>query len=185
MQKDRTFNSAEMRTILDSLNAALERRGLVLELALYGGVAIMLYYDKPLREDSTGDFDGVILNKREFGRHPEVFMEIAEQYSLPDNWINSQIIETLNDMKREELIDYGSYSHIKIKMPVKEQLLAMKVSAARYFPKYDFEDAQQIIADLNITSLDELKNLVDEYIPARLIGDKQRDFMAALMEKEN
>ncbi|MDR1412517.1 MAG: hypothetical protein LBJ07_01140 [Actinomycetes bacterium] len=182
MSENRTFDSTEMRAILTSLNDELAQRNLTLELALYGGVAVMLYYENPLRKDLTGDFDGIILNRREFGRHPEVFAEIAKTYHLPDDWINSQIVETLNEMKREELVNYGNYSHIKIKMPRKEQLLAMKIKAARYYPKYDFEDARQIANDLGISSLAALAAIVDEYIPAHLIGDEQRAFMTALVD---
>lgn len=181
MPEVRTFNSSEMAKILNSLNDALAKRELTLELAIYGGVAVMLYYDKPLRDDSTSDFDSVILNKREFGLHPEVFSEVAQKYKLPDNWINSQIIETLSEMKREDLIDFGDFSNIKIKMPVKEQLLAMKIKAARYYPKFDFEDAQQIVEDLGIQTLEELQGIVFEYIPQHLIGVEQTKFMQAVM----
>jgi hypothetical protein len=177
----RTFNSEEMARILSSLNEALEKRDLTLELAIYGGVAVMLYYERPLREDSTSDFDGIILNKREFGLHPDVFLEIAEKYNLPENWINSQIIETLSELKREDLVDFGDYSNIKIKMPVKEQLLAMKIKAARYYPKFDFEDAQQICEDLEIRTLSELEKIVYEYIPQHLVGVEQRQFMQAVL----
>jgi hypothetical protein len=180
--RSKTFNSSELIEILLHLDTILKRENLRLEIAVYGGAAIMLYYGVDSR-DMTEDIDSVIMNRQEFGRHPEVFKEVAEKFGLAEDWIHSNILNTLSELKREDLVNYGEFSNIGIKLPSKEQLLAMKIKSARYFPKSDFLDARQIVTDLDVETLDELRAIVDEYIPQFLITSEVKRFMAALMEK--
>jgi hypothetical protein len=180
--RNKTLNSNELTEILSYLDTVLKRENLRLEIAVYGGAAIMLYYGADSR-DMTEDIDSVIINRQEFGRHPDVFEEVAKKFGLAEDWINSNILNTLSELKREDLVNYGEFSNIEIKLPSKEQLLAMKIKSARYFPKNDFLDAKQIVADLGIKTLDELRAIVDEYIPQFLITSEVKRFMTALMEK--
>ena len=181
--KKKTFNSSELLEILSFLDSVLAREGLSLELAVYGGAAVMLYFGKQSR-DLTEDIDAVIMNRQQFGLHPQVFEEVAKKFDLADDWINSNIINTLSELKREDLISYGEFSHVVIKLPKKEQLLAMKVKSARYFPKNDFSDAKRLVDDLGINSLAELRTILDEYIPHFLITEEIEEFMSALMGEQ-
>jgi hypothetical protein len=180
MQK-KSFNSEELREILRYLDSLLVREGLELEIAVYGGAAVMLHFGTRSR-DITEDVDAVIVNRAQFGSHPSVFREVAERFGLAEDWINSNIINTLSELKREDLIDFGDFANIAIKLPSKEQLLAMKVKAARYFPKNDFADARQLVDDLGISTLEELRGIVDQYIPQFLITEEVEDFLVALTE---
>jgi len=179
----KTFNSAELLEILQYLDSILARDELVLEIAIYGGAAVMLHFGERAR-DLTEDIDAVILNRQQFGKRSSIFAEVAKKYGLADDWINSNIINTLSDLKREELISFGKFSSIIIRLPKKEQLLAMKVKSARYYPKNDFDDAQQLIDDLKINTLDDLQQLVEEYIPSFLITKDVTNFMTALMGEQ-
>ena len=178
----KTFNSSELLEILSFLDTILARENLRLELAIYGGAAVMLYFGKESR-DLTEDIDAVIMNRYQFGRHPDIFNEVANKFGLADDWINSNIMNTLSELKREDLIDYGEFTNIVIKLPTKEQLLAMKVKSARYYPKNDFIDAKRLVSDLGIGSQEELRGILDTYIPRFLITDKVEEFMIALMEE--
>lgn len=176
----KTFDSTELLEILKYLDSLLVREQLRLELAIYGGAAIMLYFGKTSR-DITEDIDAVILNRQEFGQHPLIFREVAEKFDLAEDWINSNIMNTLSELRREDLVGYGEFSNIMIRLPNKEQLLAMKIKSARYFPKNDFADAKQLIADLGINSPEELQALTLQYIPRFLITKEVEEFMIALM----
>ena len=178
----KTFNSTELLEILTFLNSELAKNKLKLEIAVYGGAAIMLYYGERTR-DLTEDIDAVVLNRQEFGRQPAVFEAVAKRFNLADDWINSNIMNTLSELKREELILFGDFSNITIKLPNKEQLLAMKVKSARYFPKSDYDDARQLALELGVDSLAKLQEIVDEYIPSFLITDDVKKFLCAIMEE--
>jgi len=179
----KTFTSTELLEILRYLDEVLAREGLKLELAVYGGAAVMLYYGEQAR-DATEDIDAVILNRQQFGLQPQVFAEVAEKFGLDADWINSNIINTIAELKREELVRFGEFSNVVIRLPNKEQLLAMKIKAARYYPKNDFADAMKLSEDLGIRSIDELRQLVDEYIPRFLITKEVEDFMCALIGQQ-
>jgi hypothetical protein len=179
--KQKSFDSEELREILQYLDSLLAREGLKLEIAIYGGAAVMLYFGTRSR-DITEDVDAVIMNRAQFGSHPSVFREVAKRFDLAEDWINSNIINTISEMKREDLIDFGDFTNIAIRLPCKEQLLAMKIKAARYFPKNDFADARQLIDNLGISTLEELREIVKQYIPQFLITEEVEDFMVSLME---
>lgn len=179
--KQKSFNSEELREILQYLDSLLAHEGLELEIAIYGGAAIMLYFGTRSR-DITEDVDAVIMNRAQFGSRPSVFQKVAERFGLAEDWINSNIINTISELKREDLIDFGDFTNIVIKLPSKEQLLAMKVKAARYFPKNDFADARQLIEDLGISTLEELREIVNQYIPQFRITKEVEDFLVSLME---
>jgi hypothetical protein len=179
---NKAFDSGELLEILAYLDFVLGREGLRLELAVYGGSAILLYFGEESRH-ITEDLDGVIKNRHEFGRHPAIFKEVGERYGLAEDWINSNIMNTLAELKREDLVEFGAFENLVVRLPTKEQLLAMKIKAARYFPKNDFADAQQIVSDLGITSLDDVHALVEKYLPQFLITDEVERFMYALMKE--
>jgi hypothetical protein len=179
--KQKSFDSEELREILQYLDSLLAREDLELEIAIYGGAAVMLHFGTRSR-GITEDVDAVIMNREQFGSHPSVFQEVAKRFDLAEDWINSNIINTISELKREDLIDFGNFTNIAIRLPRKEQLLAMKIKAARYFPKSDFADARQLIDDLGISTLEELREIVGQYIPQFLITKEVEDFLTSLME---
>lgn len=71
---------------------------------------------------------------------------------------------------------------LKILKPKAEQLLAMKILAARPEPAKDFVDAYILCKDLHITTKTELLNIFAEYIPLTLIGERQMNFIKYLGE---
>jgi len=54
----------------------------------------------------------------------------------------------------------------------------------RNFPKNDFADARKLVSDLGISSREELRGILDTYIPRFLITARVEEFMTALMEEE-
>lgn len=83
---------------------------------------------------------------------------------------------------KEDKETYRSYSNLRILKPRAEQLLAMKILAARPEPAKDFVDAYILCKDLGITTKAELLDIVSEYIPLQLIGERQISFIRYLGE---
>jgi hypothetical protein len=86
--KNKSFSSDRLAEILSYLNAILKRENLRLEVAVYGGAAVMLYYGAGSR-DATEDVDSVIINREQFGRHPDVLKEVAEKFG--QHWWRNSI----------------------------------------------------------------------------------------------
>ncbi len=113
----------------------------------------------------------------------ENILEMAKfTFNLSENWINEEIKEPLKSIIKEEIETYKVYSNLKILKPKAEQLLAMKILAARPEPAKDFIDAFILCKDLNIRTKEELLNTVEKYLPLTLIGERQIRFIKYLGE---
>lgn len=101
-------------------------------------------------------------------------------FNLSDGWINEEIKEPLKLILKEDKETYRIYSNLKILKPKAEQLLAMKILAARPEPAKDFVDAYILCKDLNITTKDKLINIISKYIPLTVLGERQINFIKYL-----
>lgn len=172
MDKDRLLQ------IFDYLNERLKANQLQLEITIYGGTVMTMVYDN---RPATKDIDCVF---------SEVNQKLLENilgmtrftFNLPENWINEEIKEPLKSIIKEDKETYKVYSNLKILKPKAEQLLAMKVLAARAEPAKDFIDAFILCRDLNIRTREGLLNVVEKYLPLTLIGERQIRFIKYLGE---
>ncbi len=172
MDKDRLLQ------IFDYLNERLKANQLQLEITIYGGSVMTMVYDN---RPATKDIDCVF---------SEVNQKLLENilgmtrftFNLPENWINEEIKEPLKSIIKEDKETYKVYSNLKILKPKAEQLLAMKILAARAEPAKDFIDAFILCRDLNIRTREELLNVVEKYLPLTLIGERQIRFIKYLGE---
>jgi hypothetical protein len=164
--------------IFSYLNERLKENQLQLEITVYGGSIMTLLYDK---RPATKDIDCV------FGpTNSKLLNNILEltrfTFGLSDNWINEQVKEPLKQLLKEDREIYQAHSNLTILKPRAKQLLAMKVLAARPEPAKDFVDAYLLCRDLGITTKAELLEIVSEYIPLKLVGERQVSFIRYLGE---
>lgn len=101
-------------------------------------------------------------------------------FNLSDGWINEEFKEPLKSLLKEDKETYKVYSNLKILKPKAKQLLAIKILAARPEPAKDFADAYILCKDLNVTTKDELLNIISDYIPLYLLGERQMNFIKYL-----
>lgn len=96
----------------------------------------LLYDNRPATKDIDSLFntvnDELLIN---------IFKQIQDVYQLNNDWINDDVKEPIKTLIEEETIVYKEYSNLTIVQPIPEQLLAMKVLAARAEPSKDFVDA--------------------------------------------
>ncbi len=172
MDKDRLIQ------IFDYLNEMLKANQLQLEITIYGWTVMTMVYDN---RPATKDIDCVF---------SEVNQKLLDNilgmtrftFNLPENWINEEIKEPLKSIIKEDKETYKVYSNLKILRPKAEQLLAMKILAARAEPAKDFIDAFILCRDLDIRTREELLNVVEKYLPLTLIGERQIRFIKYLGE---
>jgi hypothetical protein len=159
--------------IFNYLNERLKENQLQLEITIYGGTVMTMVYDN---RPATKDIDCVFSETN--SKLLENILNLTKHtFNLSDDWINEEIKEPLKFMLKEA---FKVYSNLKILKPRAEQMLAMKILAARVEPSKDFADAYILCKDLNIQTRKELMDVISTYLPLNLIGERQRNFIIYL-----
>ena len=170
------FNKEKLLEIFEYINERLKENQLTLDLTIYGGSIMTMVYDN---RPATKDIDCV------FGEtNLTLLTNILEltkfTFGLNEGWINEDIKEPLESILKEDKETYKLYSNLKLLRPVPKQLLAMKILAARPEPSKDFVDAFILCRELNIKEKDELLESISDYIPLKLLGERQIRFIKYL-----
>lgn len=172
------MNKEKLLKIFDYLNERLKENQLQLEITIYGGSIMTMVYDN---RPATKDIDCVFSETND--KLLDNILDLTKfVFNLSDGWINEEIKEPLKYILKEDKETYKIYSNLKIMKPKAEQLLAMKILAARPEPAKDFVDAYILCKDLNITTKAELLHTFNDYIPLTLIGERQMNFIKYLGE---
>ena len=162
--------------IFDYLNKRLKENQLNLEITIYGGSIMTLVYDS---RPATKDID-CVFNEINYKLLENILDLTQSIFGLSDGWINEEIKEPLKYILKEDKETYKSYSNLKILKPKAEQLLAMKILAARPKPAKDFVDAYILCKDLNVDTKAELLEIIATYVPKALLGERQINFIKYL-----
>lgn len=172
------MDKQKLLNIFDYLNERLKENQLQLEITVYGGsIMTMVYDNRPATKDIDCVFSEVNLKLLE-----NILENTKFAFNLSKDWINEEVKEPLKLILKEDKETYKVYSNLKILKPKAEQLLAMKILAARSEPAKDFADSYILCKDLNITTKEELLNVFEEYLPLTLIGERQINFIKYLGE---
>ena len=164
--------------IFDYLNERLKENQLQLEITIYGGTIMTMGYD---HRPATKDIDCVFSETNY--KLLNVILNLAKfTFNLSDGWINEEIKDPLKSILREDKETYRVYSNLRLLKPKAEQLLAMKILAARPEPAKDFLDANILCRDLNIKTKEQLLDVCSKYIPLTLLGERQIIFIGYLGE---
>lgn len=170
------MDKGKLLDIFNYLNERLKENQLHLEITIYGGSIMTIVYDN---RPATKDIDCVFSDIN--SKLLKNILDLTKfTFNLSKDWINEEIKEPLQALLKEEKEIYRAYSNLKILKPKAEQLLAMKVLAARPEPAKDFIDAYILCKDLNITTRRALLDIFEEYIPLTLIGERQMTFIKYL-----
>ncbi len=170
------MDRSKLLKIFDYLNERLKENQLQLEITIYGGSVMTMVYDN---RPATKDID-CVFSETNFKLLDNILDLAKFAFNLPDGWINEEIKEPLKFILKEDKETYRIYSNLKILKPRAEQLLAMKILAARPEPAKDFIDAYILCKDLNIITKNQLLDVCSEYISLTLIGERQMKFIKYL-----
>ena len=162
--------------IFDYLNEQLKENQLQLEITIYGGSIMTMVYDN---RPATKDID-CVFSETNFKLLQNILELTRTVFNLTDGWINEEIKEPLKVILQEDKETYKTYSNLKILKPKAQQLLAMKVLAARPEPAKDFVDAYILCKELNIMTKTQLMNIISTYIPMTILGERQMNFIKYL-----
>ena len=170
------MNKEKLLEIFEYINERLKENQLYLEITVYGGAVMNMVYDN---RPATKDID-CIFNATNNKLLNNILELTKSVFGLSDNWINDEIKEPLEYILEENKEVYKTYSNLKILKPKAEQLLAMKILAARPEPSKDFIDAYILCKELDITKKEVLLDVIKKYVPIRLLGQRQMTFIKYL-----
>ena len=172
------MDKEKLKEIFEYLNERLRENQLQLEITVYGGSIMTMVYDN---RPATKDID-CVFSETNFKLLENILNLTRSAFSLSEGWINEAIKEPLKSILKEDKVTYKIYSNLRILKPKAEQLLAMKVLAARPEPAKDFIDAYILCKDLNIETKEELLKIISPYIPMSILGERQMNFIKYLGE---
>ena len=162
--------------IFEYLNEMLKENQLHLDLTVYGGSIMTIVYDG---RPATKDVDCIYNTANEVLLN-NILSNVKSAFCLQDEWLNSEVKEPLKYILKEDIETFKVYSNLTILKPIPEQLLAMKVLAARPEPSKDFIDARLLCEDLEVTTKKHLIDIFRNYFSRTLLRERQLMFIRYL-----
>jgi hypothetical protein len=167
------LSKQQMLKYIDMIDERLKEQGLSGELCLFGGAVMCLVFDS---RSATKDIDAIFAPTADFYR---IIKNIADEYDLPDDWLNSAVkgfVSTKHDVHL-----FRELSHLTIYAPSASYLLAMKCLAARADTP-DTEDIRFLLQHLNIKSVDQALQLLEQYYPQSRVLPRTQYLLQELLE---
>jgi len=177
-----TLNREQILRALTALSDELGKQGIVGEICLFGGTAMVLAFTARL---TTKDVDAIF---QPTATIREVARKIAAQLDLPPNWLNDGVKAFGSTHHETTTGELPQFPHLRLTMPVPEYLLAMKCMAARIASAAgeepsDVSDIVFLIRRLKLKSSEDVLDLVGRYYPAERIPVKTQYLVESLFEE--
>lgn len=170
------LTSADIRALLDLLNAELAISDIAGEVYLVGGAVMCLVYGaRAATRDVDAVFKPVVLIR-------EAAARVAAHAAVPENWLNDAVKGYLS--LRGEFDPFLELSHLKVLVAHPEYLLAMKCAAMRLGEEFhDVDDVRYLLRFLNITSADDALRIVTKYFDEASLQPKTRLALEELLPR--
>jgi hypothetical protein len=158
----------------DRMGAIAAQRGLVIEIAVYGGSCLVLASDI---RNASADVDAVFLTNR--SAVYEIADSVAREMRFASNWINEAVRQTAPPIGNPEpnLFPFGEYPRqtlgavgLRVHVPAPAYLLAMKILANRFDDEIlkvqsDQDDALALMKITGINSREAIIDLLKQCYP--------------------
>ena len=172
------LSRTEIMKALDRLDVLLREKGIVGELCIFGGAAMVLAFDA---RESTRDVDGIFVPKNEV-------IKCARQVSMEMNidldWLNDGVKGFVSPTGEVTTEGMPVYDNLRIMRPSTEYLLAMKCLASRIGIDGQTGDRGDVITLLNILKIyDAICDLVARYYKESLLPPKIRFFIEEIIDE--
>lgn len=171
---------------LNLLGHLAEQEGVMLELCLYGGTAMMLAYGV---RDSTKDMDVI-------ARPSDVTLrlarEVAERMGLDPTWLNNEVrhfvsIQGTFAPLEVQGLEEAARRRLKITRPSASYLLAMKCLAGRSaLPGRtgDLDDIRFLVRKMGLRSTGEVEEHLSRYYPSEALSPRVRESIEGLLAEQ-
>ena len=159
----------------------------MIDVAIYGGAAIMLTWD--MRKIS-GDVDDIVMDATHKKFVKTAVKQIAEEMSLHEDWFNDAVkgfISENQTMEELAFLPEREEGGLRIYVPTAEYLLAMKCLSMRWNldaeEKGDREDIKNLLRKMDIKEPRTACNIIEKYYPSNLIKPRVSLGVQVLLEE--
>lgn len=182
------FDRDTLETAFADLGARAWALGRTIEIAVYGGSALVLSFDW---RQATRDVDAVFEADREIVRR--LVAEIAAERDWPQNWLNDGVKGYLSPADRIARHFHGAFPSddepgLRVFTAAPAYLFAMKCRAMRAAGPDgtgDIDDIRRLGRELDITTAAEALDLVALYYPGGVIEPKTQFGLEEIFAPDN
>ncbi len=187
------FGRDALLEAFDQIGRAAARAGTKLQIAVYGGSALMLASNFRF---ATEDVDVSELQRPLPGWLAAIVREIAEKYHWPEDWFNDGVAFHLSSMadRAADHLEFGTFPRdgsspgLVVSVPSAEYLLALKLKAARVNDPIRGEterlDILNLMQVVGISTVDDAIALLGRYFPVSAASSEKLRFLLANMNRE-
>jgi hypothetical protein len=171
------FDRAALLRAFHDLGCAAWAEGTTIEIAVYGGSALMLTFDWRV---ATKDVDGVFEADRDIVRR--LAARIAEDYGWPVDWLNDGVkgFLSVRDHEAGMKLLSGEFPSadepgLRVFVATTEYLFAMKCRAMRLGgvdENRDIEDIRRLAAEIGLRTSEDAIALVASFYPQSQLQPK-------------
>lgn len=166
---------------LNLLGHLAAEEGVVLEVCLYGGAAMMLAYNA---RETTFDVDALV-RPREVGER--LVLRVAQQLGLPDDWLNdgvakfTSIVGTYAPLRVQEL-ESKAARHLRITRASAPYLLAMKCLAFR--PRLGPRTGDlDLIRKMGLLTVEAIEEVLERFYPTETFTPERHAVVAEMLQR--
>ena len=172
------LSKTQILAALQRLNELLNEKGVLGELCIFGGAAMVLAFDA---RESTRDVDGIFVPKQDVY---ESAKQVGEEMGFEPDWLNDGVKGFVSSVGEVTSDGMPIFTNLRVMRPTAEYLLAMKCLASRvadYGTGGDKTDVTTLIKMLGMTNTDAVCDLVSSFYTERQVQPKVRYFIEEII----
>lgn len=176
------LSKEQILAALSRLNELLSEKGVMGEICIFGGAAMILAFDA---RESTRDVDGIFVPKNDVISSAQ---QVAEEFGFEPDWLNDGVKGFISDEAEFTADGMPVFSNLRIMRPTTEYLLAMKCLASRAADASTDGDRADILSLLKLTDIRETAavcDLVVRYYKESLLPPRVRFYIEELVAELN
>ena len=169
---DRLLDQKLLRRAFELLAVHLMRRGVVGEVHVFGGAAMVLAFNS---RQATRDVDAVFAPDAHV---LESAHEVAAELRLPKSWLNNQASSYVSGVAGRGTPVFD-HPNLRVMVTPTEHLLAMKVRAARAVR--DADDIRVLVRELQITRVVQVVKIVKKYFADEPLSARSHELIKEIL----
>ncbi len=165
VEGDGLMDAVLARRLLDEIGRELADKGITAEIAIYGGVAMLLQFGA---RAATRDIDFTHVDGNA-GVLQKVAEKVGARHGMPQGWFNDSVRMFVSD--RPELMPFGDFpaggrTGLRVLLASPRYILAMKLLAMRSpLETNDMRDVWHLLDECRITTADEAVAWISRFYP--------------------
>jgi len=169
---DRLLDQKLLCRAFELLAKHLKRRGVVGEVHVFGGAAMVLAFNS---RQATRDVDAVFAPDTHV---LEAAREVADELGLPKSWLNNQASSYVSGVAGRGTPVFD-HANLRVMVTPIEHLLAMKVRAARAVR--DADDIRVLLNELKITKMSQVIAVVNKYFANEPLSERSSQLLEDIL----